>query len=311
MKSFAAMSIGDAQFVKPNSDNRDRLLFLFGLRRGGTNIAWNLLQSNPEITSPIFELGELCWRSPVLRWSLSESRRGIKKRIAKAICLATLKRWKSRTLQHEDNRYMSPHRIYRKHELRNTLLCVKGVDEEVQYADVIRGMFPQVPVIGLVRNGYAVAEGKIRRGESATQAGTTYTEFAEAIDRLRECHSQFKLVRFEDLLEDPLKTSRELFAFANVAQTDLSDFRLKSKRFVRENGAHEVSFGVEGRKVWFTAEELLTVLSSNVNSSQQELLSLKHRKEFEQYGRRGMELLGYTISQIGESDAPMTGQAPS
>ncbi len=42
------------------------VVLLIGLSRGGTNIAWNVLQSHPGICSPIYETGELVAKTRAL-----------------------------------------------------------------------------------------------------------------------------------------------------------------------------------------------------------------------------------------------------
>ena len=104
---------------------------------------------------------------------------------------------------------------------------------------------------------------------------------------------RFALVKFEELIQNPFKTSQRLFERLELAPTELPRLRLKSKRVLSESGDHQTRFGEEGKKYWFAPNEIGQVLDAEIDRVQADGLDARSRKEFEEQASDVMELLGY------------------
>ena len=80
----------------------DTAIFLTGFARGGTNIAWNLVQSHPDVTTPIDEIGQLRRRSLLFRLALDNAP---KSDFCRKQAIRMLKRYQMNTLRDVDNKY--------------------------------------------------------------------------------------------------------------------------------------------------------------------------------------------------------------
>jgi hypothetical protein len=133
---------------------------------------WNILQSHPEICSVRYETGTIFRKrrhkfSRVI--SLLNKLGLLQKSIGKSILDYQFYRYKLSNFTHDENRYKYEDQSYHISEVRNCALCFKSTDLDIHYTDLLLEMYPQLYFVGLTRNGYAVAEGHYRRGESVTR----------------------------------------------------------------------------------------------------------------------------------------------
>ncbi len=269
----------------------EKTILLYGFRRGGTNITWNIMQSHPYISSPIYETKELFYRSKRLKiiYKLNHYWSG------KRIVDKELFKFKMDNLNHVDNRYSSEGELYTKGQLKNCALCMKSVNEQMIYTDVILKTYPDLYFIALTRNGYALAEGYIRRGMSASDAGKIYNRIYEEIKRLSNIISKYKLIKFEDVVEDPFGISKELFQFVDVNPKALKKLRFKSKKVVSEQGKHKIRFGEEHRKYWVDEDNVSNIIDKKIGEKQIRLLSSKDIKSFNREAKSALLYFGYDI----------------
>lgn len=215
---------------------------------------WNILQSHPEICSVRYETGTIFRKrrhkfSRVI--SLLKKLGLLQKSIGKVILDYQFYRYKLSNFTHDENRYKFENKPYNKSEVRNCALCFKSTDLDIHYTDLLLEMYPQLYFVGLTRNGYAVAEGHHRRGESVTDFAEQYREVAHKMKLLSEKLEHFKLVRFEDMLHNPFGLAEELYEFLECKPVNLEKLRLKSKKVIKKDGSHGKIFGKPGNKYWF------------------------------------------------------------
>lgn len=277
-------------------------IILNGLARGGTNVVWNLLQSHPHIVSTMEEvnrifgsMGEARWADPFMVDLHRRSRRS--HFITVPYLRSTFKRWALKNLEDGANRYKAPEVLYTRDEVLAATFCFKGVCFEgirdMWYARVIGDCFEDVSYINLVRNGFAVCEGWMRRGVSADKAGQHYAMFARDVQRLEQDRPKHLLIRFEDVLADPFAMAERLFTFADVQPARLDLLRLKMKPTMRPDGSHVVDHGEAYGKYWFTREELKAVIRPEIDAVQSDRLAPADRDAFLAHAREAMERFGY------------------
>jgi len=270
-----------------------KVIILAGFARGGTNIAWNLLQSHPQICSPIYETGEHIRMSRLLRFVLSSRtlsrflpfRAGIADRI--------LYKFKLSNLTHLDNRYISEDELYTVRQIADTALCLKSVNHDIFYTDALARMYPGLYFIAVVRNGYALCDGYLRRGKTAAEAGVLYNRIASEMKNIAASIPNFKLVKFEDIIDHPFEIATELFEFVEVDPATLPKLRLKSKKVITSKGQHKVVCGQEHRKYWFTRNTITDILQSDVNKAQMSRLHPTSIRQFQEEAEEALTFFGY------------------
>jgi len=101
----------------------------------------------------------------------------------------------------------------------------------------IRGVFPNAPIIAIVRDGYAVSESLTRvpwlrcdfRG-----AGIIWRHYMEYISQSTDQGmSNFHVVRYEDLVREPIRVLKEVFGWIGVETGDVGRCLLPNPEFDR------------------------------------------------------------------------------
>ena len=269
------------------------------LSRGGSNILWNILQSHPRLCSPIRETGELIFDeiAPFNLLPPSAAKRlaasAIVRRVGRRYLRRVFDALKRRNFEHHDNGTKAEGVPYRLDEIEDSIPCFKGVDSDVALSGLLDAIYGNVAHVALVRNGYAVCNGWMRRGVSAEEAGRRYAGLVRRILKTRESQGVFVLVKFEEMMRDPFGTAERLFRSLGLQPTRLPKLRLKSKRVLNAAGAHEARFGEEGSKYWFDRGEIAEVLDVEVDNHQGSQLDAASREAFERKARGVLEELGY------------------
>lgn len=267
-----------------------KVIVLSGFSRGGTNIAWNLLQSHPQVCSPVYETGELFRRSWLLRLCRLLAARSRKCQLG---IDDQLFKEKLMTLEHPDNRYIRDGELYTHEQVANAALNLKSVNNDIFITSLLLKVYPGLYFVALARNGYALCEGHIRRGGTAAEAGRLYSRISEEMQRYADTIPRFRMIRFEDILEKPFEVAEELFKFVDVQPYQLDKLRFKSKRVINKQGEHSVAYGCEDRKYWFDRNNIGQIISPDVNNAQMSRLSDKIVQEFTREAGPALEFFGY------------------
>ena len=279
----------------------NRAVVINALSRGGSNILWNILQSHPLLCSPIRETGALFTEEnvlPLVRYlPAARAKRMATWRIARMLAgpyiRRSLHRWKLRNYQSPNNRTKYEGIPYTLEEVKNSILCFKGVDSDIDLNGLLRSLYEDITYIGLVRNGYAVCNGWMRRGLSAKAAGRKYSSLVRRILDQQNSSERSILIKFEEMIRDPFGVARQVFHALEIEPADIPKIRLKAKGVLTRTGEHEPRFGVEGTKYWFGPEEILDVLDQEVNDRQEAALKPAARFAFENEAKGVLEMLGY------------------
>jgi len=283
-----------------------RIIVLNGFRRGGTNIVWNILESHPQVCSPMRETGQILYSEGlpwlpdlpaklVLRAVLTQpfiSRSPIGRHFDRLIQRALFAH-KMENLTEADNRFKFDGVPYSAEEVENSVLCVKSVNLDASLTPYFARYYPHSTFIGLMRNGYAICNGMMRRGETAKRAGQVYRRIGRRMIEDHRAFSRHMLLRFEDVLKDPFAVATELFTFAGLDPTRLEKLRLKSKKVLTGDGQHAPRFGEEDRKYWFDRSQIWQILDPGIDETQVQLLTRDDRRTFEKYAAPVLEYFGY------------------
>ena len=279
----------------------EKLIIINGIQRGGTNVVWNILQSHPYMVSPISETGEVIYPSYMKTGLLRHG----KKVLRFLMCIRfplllhyaeqRLYKAKLKTLTNKQNLYKYEDVTYSMEEVNESQLVTKSVGMDVFLTPAFCRFFVNTKVIAVVRNGLAVCEGWMRRGSSLEKAAKSYNKIMKEIIRQSESIENYMLVRFEDILKDPLQTISQLFSHVGFDFADVPKLRLKSKPILHNDGEHAVVFGKKDHKQWIDKTDLNSHFDFEVNSRQVKRLSAEQQTKLLNRIGTIMKRLGYDV----------------
>ncbi len=279
-----------------------KVIILNGMQRGGTNVVWNLLQSHPDIVSPIYETGQIIYpkwlgRSRAGKLARALLRTGVRTGLPPLLSRVDrlLHEYKMRNLDHPDNRYKAQGVLYTPAELESTTVVTKSVGDDVRLTPALAAYFPDARCISVVRNGFAVCEGWIRRGIPPERAAGAYVDTMNEILRLDMEIDAHLVVKFEQCIEDPLGQLVRMCDFAGIDPDRVDRIRIKAKAVLGDDGSHDAAFGVEGRKIWIDPDEANRYLDPQVTRRQADRLPADVRERVAAVAGDVMRRLGYTV----------------
>lgn len=276
----------------------DKVIIISGFSRGGTNLLWNILQSHPQICSVRYETGTIFRKrrhkfSRVI--SLLKKSKLLHTTFGRLILDYKFYNYKLSNYKHKENRYKFKDQPYSKNEVRDTALCFKSTDLDIRYTEILSEMYTNLYFVGLTRNGYATAEGHYRRGESITSFADKYQKVAEQMQYFKSKLEHFKLVHFEDILNDPFGISKELYSFLDCEPIELNMLRLKSKKVINKKGEHDENYGKSGQKYWLDKNTISEIIKPDVNENQIQKLTAEQISEFNEIAGGALKFFGYKV----------------
>lgn len=301
-------------------------IFVNTFARGGSNIVWEILQSHPKASAPIEETDKIIWQQsgkwktlmnvwlslrggyllPHLRkkdgyhlfnYGLFHANNYEERRLnafAKHYLDNLLYNWKLKNLNHPFNKYKTPEQIYTLEELKQTHVVAKHVNGLIFLIPALIEMYPDSVHFGLVRNGLALCESRLRRKtfKDAGKFGVTYNIIVSKFLEYKAKYPNFHLLKFEDLLANPQKFVRDLYDKAGLPYGDKISVRLKAKKFINSSGAHDTSFE-EGSKYWIEMDNFFEFINRDINENQIKRMQLKDQQAFLKYAKESMKQLEY------------------
>ena len=292
-------------------------VFVTGFSRGGTTLLMNLLASHPELCT-VGEVHQLFKGSNVRDrpWQVAWKAltRDLPTIVSSGQDLLSPRRWQPRgpvprfTLRHIDrvlaaskrrshhdhlNRYKEPGERYSPEEVDRARLLGKTLDGTVQLSDTLRAVDSACHFVGLVRHGFAVCEGHVRRGRAAADAGRLYQS---VIDRMLADASgdpRYQIVRFETLVAQTWTTMQSVFRGLGLEPSAVRYVRLQHRRRMNQAGEHKLDGDREWEVRWLAIRELDQVVDPEIDDHQIRLLSASDREAFLREAGDAMERLGY------------------
>ncbi len=212
-------------------------IFVMGCSNSGTTILWNALKSHPAICGPPVEGQELdgmplpmihfMGKHTFRMWAHYLHEQPPKKGDGDDVPGSRLPYYfteKNWSIEHQQR----IEKTYQPYLKPNARLCDKSPAHTLR-ARFIQRCFPDATFIGVVRNGYAVAEGIVRKRKfdpERPQFRGLYTEINDAAWQWRKANevllsyhnylNRFTIVRYEDLVLNPKKTLHNLLDFCRL-----------------------------------------------------------------------------------------------
>jgi len=203
-----------------------RPVFVFGCNNSGTTILQLALRDHAGLSGPDFEGQDLDGLPDSMKQYLTRD---------------TFRLWahpKFKLCHHfteEDYDEEDRSRIidsYQDYLVAGTRLIIKSPPDLLR-ARLIQAYFPDAYFVAIVRNGYAVSEGTVRKRKSDPdrpqfeRSHTTIDEAAEQWFRTntiivshKDYLERYKIIKYEDLVENPRETLHSVLEFCDLAKTD-------------------------------------------------------------------------------------------
>ncbi len=296
-----------------------RPIFINAFARGGSNILMNLLLSHPQVcltsgeTQKVFKgtrwdplwrkiKKRVCYDYPirlvvgqdVFGAGLLEPRKPVPLVVQRYVDrILYFGRFTAMIDSH--NLYKFEGTPYTKQELAKCRLLTKGLSGLVYTVEVFREMYPDATFFGLIRNGLAVCEGNIRRGVTAVKFAQTYKA---VVEKMLECNAQmpnYHLVRYEEMVKDPLRVLHRLYELAELDVRELQKVRLQSKAVMDRHGKHDLLRGSNRQVFWYNLAELGELIKPDINQHQIRQLRAGDKMKFLSIAGKTMEEVGYAM----------------
>lgn len=300
----------------PTRLNREPI-FVNGFGRGGTSLLMNMLLSHPRVcmatgeTHKVFKGGELGssflgslrkklrydWplriaaRQDVLRNTLLEPRHV--PAFMDSFIDRVFYREKLRARHESHNLWREEGVEYRPEEIAASRLVTKTLNGSVHMSDVFHRIYPDAVFLGLVRNGFAVAEGMTRRGTDAEWFGTMFDNIATKMLELDARWENYHLLRFERLLEDPRAAMEEIHAKAGLDFSEVKKVRFQAKEVSTAEGGRKLEGDYDRQVLWYDVADMAKHVSPDIDRIQIERLDPARRERFLSRAGPVMERLGY------------------
>lgn len=292
-------------------------IFIHGFARGGSNIIMNLLLSNPSIclsngeTDKVFKgtkwdstwgvaKKRLLYDSPIclLTGQNLFSQTNLQRRKHVPDYLKTyidliLYRGRYKAMVDTHNRYISENIEYKKEELKDCRLLTKGLGGIAFTVDMFSEMYSDAIFLGLVRNGFALCEGFVRRGFDPKDVGYMYKTVASQIIKSAAERANYHLYYYEDMVENPLEFMKKIYTATRLDSDEVKKVRLQSKGIMQSDGKRVHLKGRDREVFWHEKADLHKFIKNDVNQNQIRQLKQKDREKFLSVAGGVMEELGY------------------
>ena len=201
---------------------------------------------------------------------------------------------KMRAREPNQNRYKFPGVLYTLDEIRRARLLCKNVDGVIFLTSNLHRMYPDATFVAIVRNGFAVCEGHMRRGTPVDEAAVIYEKGCARIIADSEKYDNFAVIRFEDLLAEPESVLRVAFEACGLDVDSVERFRFFVKRTVGETRDRPTPGNLAaGEQAWCRMDELGRYLQRDVNTAQINRLSDDDKLTIARIARGSLEHFGY------------------
>lgn len=196
-------------------------------------------------------------------------------------------------------RYKAEGILYTPAEVAAARLVLKNNNGLAFLADSFRAMYPGVTFLALVRDPLPLYESHKRHKTPVSAAPETFAAFYNTMIAHMQAqstrHPDSHLLRFEDVLADPLATARQVYAWCGLDINKVTKLRFKAKPHTQADGSHRTDYQ-EGRHYWFAFNELEAMLDPEVNQHQVSKLPPAEAQRLRALTREACQALGYPLT---------------
>jgi hypothetical protein len=208
------------------AENFKKPIFVFGCCNSGTTVLWQALKGHKGLSGPDIEAQDIDDMPRIMRHFLGE---------------ATFRLWahpKFKLAYYVTERDFNPnnaakiYEIYGRYLIPGTRLVIKSPADTLR-ARLIQAYFPDAYFIAIVRNGYAVSEGIVRKRKldpdrlsykglftSIDEAAQQWTVANTIIVSHQKFLKRYIIVKYEDLVQKPKEVLLSILDFCGLDATD-------------------------------------------------------------------------------------------
>lgn len=294
-----------------------RPIFIVSISFSGTNILLNLLLSHPNVCVPRGEtlqvfigrgeeslqtrFGKLLRYLPIVFTEgyhvLSENLwkpRSPLNTFTKIYIDKVLYAEKLKTHLPGMNLYKTENVKYTLDEIAKARILCKNQNGLIFMSTHFAEMYPDATFIALVRNGLAVCEGHIRRGDDLVEFAANYERGYQQIILDSQRISNFHIIRYEDIITNPLDLLREIYDLADLDINQVKKIRLESKKVIGKDGKHNYFHGTNRKQViWYEQTKLRTHFRTDVNRNQIDRLNEVQKSKIISLCKDSLEYFDY------------------
>ena len=294
-----------------------RPVFILGFSRGGTNILLNFLLSHPDLCGPGGEFHQVLRRKLGDDW-LTFTRKSLEYLsvwLMERQDVLSARNWQRRTqltfyTQRQIDRALYFGKIkarkpgqnlfksegvpYAEAEIKQSRLLCKVPDGNILLSEELLRIYPDATFIGLVRNGFAVAEGHIRRGAEVEQIAEKYDKGCQWMIENSRTIPNFHLLRYEDCVAEPVNTLFSALELIGADSAVIKKVRLETKQVINKTGEHEYVRSADGKKViWYAPDEIAKHFRKDANENQIARLTSEQKKIILRIAKRSLKYFNY------------------
>jgi hypothetical protein len=268
----------------------DRAIIINSFGRGGSNILANMIGSSPSVLMVVNEFWQFYYKGLNLPPKVYR-RFGIKPGQLASRSMFFARRFKNclgKSIQHSIS---TDYQLLKERGI--TLESADRVLFKVTEYDIflnakIEEQFDETTFVGLVRNGYGLCDSWKRRGMPAKMAGRVYGHIAGQMVVERNSRKNYLLVKFEDMVSDPLRFLDWLYEHLALPSPRENSYIHRPKGFGpgQESAASEQrSMRIVPRGYW------QSLLTDNINTGAIQRLTDEELRDFNRHGAHVMEEL--------------------
>ena len=296
-----------------------RPIFIVGFQHGGTNIVLNWLRTHPDVCSPWGETHEvfrsagggtqplslriqkLAMYLPIVlvQREIPFNDRNWHRRRQMPRWLQRYTDWivykdKFRARGDSQYRYKAEGVEYTDREIAQSRTLFKCTNGDIFQVDIFNEMYPDATFLGLVRNGFAVVEGHLRRKYSLDEIARNYERGIQQILHYSEELPNFHIVRFENVLNEPLNQLERIYTLCGLDIGKITKVRMETKAVINKAGEHTFIHGTSHKvMIWMEPEQIHSFLDPSVTKNQIRRLTEDQLAQIRALAGKSLQQLGY------------------
>ena len=267
-----------------------RAIVINSFGRGGSNILMNMIGSSPGVLMAGKEFWQFYHDGPSLAPKIYR-RLGVRpgKMVSKSRFSA--RRFRDRLGKSIEESISTDYQLWKGRGLGLDFVdyvLFKVTEYDIFLNAEIQSQFDETIFIGLVRNGYGLCDSWKRRGTPAKMSGKIYGHIAGQMVSERNSRQNFILVRFEDLLSDPVAFLDRLYERLTLPLPHEASYLHRPKGFGpgREDAASgNRPMQIVHKSYWGA------LLDRNINAAAFDRLTRDDLNDFNRHGSGVMEEL--------------------
>ena len=268
--------------------NRAIVINSFG--RSGSNILANMIGSSPSVLMAANEFWQFYYNGLNLPPKVYR-RLGIKPGRLASRSMFFAERFQKRLEKSIQVSISADYQLRKERGIEIELVdyvLFKVTEYDIFLNSEIEQQFDETIFIGLVRNGYGLCDSWKRRGMPAEMAGRVYGHIAGQMVSERYSRNNYLLVRFEDIVSDPLRFLDRLYERLALPPPHEDSYIHRPKGYgpSQESAASaRRTMRIVDRSYW------ASLLAENINTAAIERLTSEDLRHFNQHGAGVMEEL--------------------